>query len=102
PRVDYGGLTMNRLLAVAFRLQPYQLPKGPSWWDSDRFDMLGTMPEGATQEQVPEMMQWLLVERFCLVAHGETKEMQAYALVVGKEGVKMKPADPADDPPPDA
>jgi uncharacterized protein (TIGR03435 family) len=38
------------------------------------------------------MLQWLLVERFGLVAHGETRSMPALALVVGKGGPKMKPA----------
>ena len=39
------------------------------------------------------MLQALLVERFGLVAHREKKEVQIYALVVGKGGLKkMKPA----------
>lgn len=50
------------------------------------------------------MMQTLLAERFKLVFHRETKQMPVYALVVGKNGPKMKevevPAAPPDSPPP--
>ena len=38
--------------------------------------------------------QNLLVERFKLAVHMEKKEMQVYELVVGKNGVKMKPSPP--------
>ena len=54
------------------------------------------MPEGATKEQVPEMLQALLADRFKLAIHHDTKERSVYALVVGKGGSKLKepPADP--------
>ena len=59
-----------------------------------RFDVLAKPPAGATSEQIPEMLQDLLADRFKLVAHRETKERNVYALVVGKDGPKMKEASP--------
>jgi len=49
------------------------------------------------------MLQNLLKERFGLAVHRESKDMQMYALVVGKHGSKLKesvdqPADPNDPP----
>ena len=39
------------------------------------------------------MLQSLLAERFKLVLHRDTKEHAIYALVVGKDGPKLKPAE---------
>jgi uncharacterized protein (TIGR03435 family) len=40
------------------------------------------------------MLQTLLEERFKLVAHREKKQRPVYALVVGKDGLKIGPASP--------
>jgi uncharacterized protein (TIGR03435 family) len=58
--------------------------------NSARFDILAKIPDGAPRDQVPLMWQTLLVERFKLQIHRETKELPMYALVVGKNGPKMK------------
>jgi uncharacterized protein (TIGR03435 family) len=60
----------------------------------NRFDVMAKMPEGATKEQVPEMLQALLAERFKLAVHRDSKEHSVYALIVGKNGSKLKPAEP--------
>jgi uncharacterized protein (TIGR03435 family) len=93
-QATFGGATLQGLIRQAYRLlRPYQL-SGPSWLDSGRWDILAKLPEGATADQVPEMLRWLLAERFGLVAHEETKDLPGFALVVGKDGPKMKPAKP--------
>ena len=99
-RVDIGYWSIKQLILRAYGLSPSQA-SGPDWMDSLRFDILAKLPEGATQDQLPEMLQWLLVERFGLVAHGETKDLPGYALVLGKGGPKMKPAVPDADAPED-
>jgi uncharacterized protein (TIGR03435 family) len=95
-RVDIGNVSLADLIRIAYRLKPHQL-SGPDWMSSQRFDILAKMPEGATKEQVPEMLQALLAERFKLGIHRESKEHAMYALAVGKNGHKMKEAEP--DPP---
>ncbi len=64
-RVDIGGMSLADLIRVAYRVKPYQV-SGPDWMAPERFDVLAKMPEGATREQVPEMLQALLAERFKL------------------------------------
>jgi uncharacterized protein (TIGR03435 family) len=61
---------------------------------AERFDIQATLPQGATKEQVPEMLQALLAERFKLAIHRDHKEHAVYALVVGKNGIKMKESEP--------
>jgi len=99
-RVDIGWMSLNDMICAAYKIKAYQI-SGPDWitsagLSSQRFDVLAKMPEGATKEQVPEMLQALLAERFKLAIRHDTKERSVYALVVGKGGSKMKetPADP--------
>jgi uncharacterized protein (TIGR03435 family) len=55
-----------------------------------RFNVDAKLPAGASTDQIPEMFQSLLEERFGLTWRRETKEMQVYALLVGKDGPKLK------------
>jgi uncharacterized protein (TIGR03435 family) len=59
---------------------------------SERFDIEATMPEGASRDDAPAMLRRLLEERFKLVAHKETQEHKVLALLVSKNGTKLKPA----------
>jgi uncharacterized protein (TIGR03435 family) len=98
-RVDLGLMSLSDLICQAYKVKPYQI-SGPDWMGGiggQRFDVLAKMPDGATKDQVPEMLQALLAERFNLAIHHDTKERPVYALIVGKGGPKMKesPADPA-------
>jgi uncharacterized protein (TIGR03435 family) len=92
-RVDIGSLSLADLIRIAYKIKPYQL-SGPEWMSSLRFDVLAKMPEGASKEQVPEMLQGLLADRFKLTVHHDSKEHSVFALVVGKNGSKLKEAEP--------
>jgi uncharacterized protein (TIGR03435 family) len=66
----------------------------PDWADDQRFDVSAKLPEGATEDQLPEMFQVLLEERFKLTYHREYQEQSINALVVAKGGPKVRPAAP--------
>jgi uncharacterized protein (TIGR03435 family) len=87
-RVDIANLSLADLVRIAYRVKPYQIA-GPPWMKGTRFDIVAKLPEGASPDQAPEMLQKLLVERFKLTVHRETKEHAVYALVVGKNGPKL-------------
>jgi uncharacterized protein (TIGR03435 family) len=59
-----------------------------------RFNVQAKLPEGATEKQVPQMLQALLADRFKLVIHRDTKDHSVYALIVGKGGLKLKESEP--------
>jgi uncharacterized protein (TIGR03435 family) len=100
-RVDIGSMSLAELIRTAYRMKPYQV-SGPDWMASQRFDIMAKMPEGASKDKVPEMLQALLADRFKLTAHRESKDFPAYALIVGKNGPKLKDAEPSPAaPPPD-
>src|SRR5262249_9487472 len=54
------------------------------------WDIVAKIPDGATAAQAPQMLQALLVERFKLVLHRDTKEQSVMALVVGSGGPKLQ------------
>lgn len=93
-RVDIGYVSLSDLIPIAFKLKPHQI-SGPDWLkSSQRFDILAKFPEGATKEQLPEMLQSLLEERFHLKYHRETRDLPIYALIVAKGGHKLKDSEP--------
>jgi uncharacterized protein (TIGR03435 family) len=88
-RVDIGYLSLADLIMTAYKVKSHQVV-GPDWMKTERFDILAKMPEGATKEQVPEMLQGLLAERFKLTFHKDTREQPVYGLLVAKGGPRLK------------
>jgi uncharacterized protein (TIGR03435 family) len=88
-RVDIGFLSLADLIQAAFKVKQHQVVV-PDWAKNERFDIVAKIPDGGTKEQVPEMLQALLVERFGLKFHKESREQNVFALVVAKGGHKMK------------
>jgi uncharacterized protein (TIGR03435 family) len=91
-RLDYSSVSLKAMIQRACEVQDYQIA-GPDWMASARFDMVAKLPAGAPRSRIPEMLRALLEERFKLAIHRETREMPIYALVVGKNGPKMKEAE---------
>jgi uncharacterized protein (TIGR03435 family) len=85
--------SLMELIKMAYSVQDYQID-GPEWLRSAKFDIVAKIPAGAPRDQRPAMMMALLVERFHLAVHRESKEMPAYALVVGKSGPKLQQVKP--------
>jgi uncharacterized protein (TIGR03435 family) len=83
--------TVEMLVTWAYRMQNYQLSAGPGWIQTDKFDVEARSDAGAlTPDQTSQMVQSLLADRFLLKTHRATTEGSIYALVVGKNGLKMK------------
>ena len=62
-RVSYTFTTILNLMVDAYSVKRYQVSGGPKWLDSEQFDIVAKVPEGATKEQVKVMLQNLLQER---------------------------------------
>jgi bla regulator protein blaR1 len=87
--------TVADLIKFAYDLHPRQITKGPSWLESERYDVtakpdVGGMPN---PEQLKMMIQQLLADRFQLTFHREKKELSVYAITVGKGGAKLTKSD---------
>jgi uncharacterized protein (TIGR03435 family) len=84
--------SLKLLVVNAFNVQNFQIEGGPSWMNSDYFDIDAKTPDNTTGKQNYEMLQTLLADRFQLKVHRETHELSIYALSVGKSGPKLNPA----------
>jgi len=94
-QVHCSYLSVRDYIRIAYRVKEHQVI-GPDWLASERFDIHAKLPAGATRDQVPEMLQTLLEERFQIKMHRDSKEFPVYGVVVGKGGLKLKesPLDP--------
>ena len=86
--------TPKALLRLAYNVKSYQV-SGPEWIDTEVYAIAATVPAGASQTQANEMLRELLVERFHLAAHRQTRQVPIYVLLLGKGGPKLHEADPA-------
>ncbi len=91
-RVTYTHANLKVLMLDAYHVMYHQLD-APSWFETQLYDLSAKIPEGATQDQVPAMLQALLTERFRMVLHRETRNEPAFALVVGKTGARLRKSD---------
>jgi uncharacterized protein (TIGR03435 family) len=90
--------TFSGLLRRAFRLETYQKVTGPDWIDTAWFEIVAKLPEGASQDQIPEMLKTLLSERLQVVAKRQSRLESVYTLTVSKEGLKLKEVPPGFEP----
>jgi uncharacterized protein (TIGR03435 family) len=72
----------------------YRIVGGPDWLTTERFDIDAKSDGPASREQMMQMLQTLLADRFKLKAHHETRELRAYALTTGKSEPKIARAKP--------
>ena len=87
---------LHALINAAYSISGKLIFGGPSWMNEDRFDIdakidpadLPTPPP--TRLQLIEMLQPVLVDRFQLRVHHETRTFPAYNLVLAKGGSKLK------------
>lgn len=90
---EYICMSLNALLAEAYKLKDYQIT-GPDWLTSELYDINAKLPEGASKDDAPVMLRNLLEQRFQITAHKTTDEHKVLALIVGKNGSKLKPTPP--------
>jgi uncharacterized protein (TIGR03435 family) len=95
-RVQMTNVSVRRLVLQAYQLQESQLTGGPKWIDTERFDIAANA-DGVVNPTPPQrwkMVQSLLVERFKLKVHTESRELSTFALVLarsdGKPGGQLR------------
>ena len=86
---DYN---LKRLIAAAYDMNPETISGGPTWVESDYYDIQALTPgQGRpSHDQQMAMLQKLLADRFKLIFHRERKEFSIYALETTKDGPKLK------------
>jgi uncharacterized protein (TIGR03435 family) len=94
-----ANATLRSILQFAYRpasgrtIRAADVIGVPDWADRDRFDIEAKLESGAgpvSQEQMRPMVQSLLMDRFQLKTHWETRDMPTYNLIVAKNGARLK------------
>jgi len=96
-RFTATNITLGALLGQAYRLQGGrgnnnpQIVNAPGWISSDHFDIVAKADADVPPDQFPELVKSLLIERFKLAAHTESRELQVYALMLARSDGKLGP-----------
>lgn len=92
-RVIVQDQTLKRLIMAAYELPPSMIRGGPGWMDSARFDIQAVADERLSAQELRLLLRRLLAERFELVMHPTTKELNARVLEVADGGPKFDEKD---------
>jgi len=106
-KVVASQCTVQYLLMEAFKIKPFQISGAPGWTKDERYDIEAKPPASSASihsdpasfkspmnEEQRQMLQALLIDRFHLQFHRETK--QAPSFVLEKTGKPLKLQSPKD------
>lgn len=91
-QLDMTGAPVRLMLRNAFRVQDHQLIGVPDWANTDRYSVLAKAPNGAPVTAMPTMLTNLMVDRFRLAFHRETRETETFDLVLNDGDATLGPA----------
>jgi uncharacterized protein (TIGR03435 family) len=94
------NVSLQLLIRRAFGLQDDQILNAPGWLNSEKYDLDAKMDSATADamnkltgdqrtQQRKLMLQALLIDRIVLKTHPGMKDLQAYSLLIGKNGAKL-------------
>ena len=90
-RLRWTNVTLKEMLSVAYPADINHMYGGPVWIDTERYDVEATTSElSVSDDQYHRMLQAMFADRFRLTLHQETRLEPVYALVPGKQGIKVR------------
>jgi uncharacterized protein (TIGR03435 family) len=93
-KLNIRNKSLKDCIRLAYGVKVAQLPGGPKWAETERYDIEATAKGPADEPQLMVMLQTLLKDRFKLDFHRETRMVPGYALTVLKTGFKIHEAEP--------
>lgn len=75
---------LQSVVSLAYGVIPSRITGWPEWTRAARYDIRARTGKPSTRDEVLAMLRTLLAERFSLKVHREMREMDIYALVVGR------------------
>ncbi len=93
-KLNIRNKTLKDCIRLAYGVKVAQLPGGPKWAETERYDIEATAKSPAAEPQLMAMLQTLLKDRFKLDFHRDTKMVPGYAMTVLKTGLKIHEVEP--------
>jgi len=103
-RVVARGMTVRYLIAEAYRMDDSQVVGGPAWIDNERFHIEAKPPDSVASryiapgdplksppDEIRQMLQNLLAERFQLKVHVQQSKGRIYELVRNNRPLRLSP-----------
>lgn len=95
------GITLEKLIQMAYRLQDSQLSGGPDWLKTQKFDIDAKLTPSVAQGMLQHTkdsksfddqvaLKTLLSQYFKLTVHTENKNLPVYELLVAEGGPKLQ------------
>ena len=91
-RVTLTNTTLKNALARAYQVKFANQVEGPMWITTERYDIAAKAPDNTPASQIPAMLRALLIERFNLALHQETRPLPGYALSLRGGTLKIRKA----------
>lgn len=85
-----SNVPLRLMIKLMYKINDSQIVGGPGWMNDELYDVEGKAESPSTLDQLHEMFQTLLADRFKLQFHRETREQRAYVLTVDRGGSKLK------------
>jgi uncharacterized protein (TIGR03435 family) len=89
--VTIANMPLKSILMYVYDARFDQISGGPAWIDQDRWDIAAKSETKLDDPQRRRLLQSLIEERFRLLVRRESREGQIFALVVAKNGPKLRP-----------
>lgn len=92
-RLTVTNLPLKMLIGFAYEMQDFRVNGGPAALMSAKFDIVAKASGGRTltPKEMRPLVKNLLIERFKLNAHTESREMRAYDLVIARSDGRLGP-----------
>ncbi len=87
------NIPLRLMIRAAYKVEDEQIIGGPPWQLSSKFDITAKPEDGAvaTEDALRERLKALLVDRFKLKTHTESRDMNVSALVLAHSDGKLGP-----------
>jgi bla regulator protein blaR1 len=98
---------LQQVIRAAYGVEDDRIIDAPAWLNSEKYDFEakgdnsgGTDPRNLSADQIileeGRILQQVLADRLKLALHRETKDLPVYALVLAKDGPKLRESKPGD------
>ncbi len=88
-QLDIRHASVKQLISMAYGMPEFRIFGGPSWIQSDHYDIQAKASAPAGLEEMQKLVQSILVDRFKLSLRREEREMGTLELIVAKGGPKL-------------
>ena len=97
-RFEFYATTIQMFVRIAWNVPEDRISGGPSWIDTDRFDVIAKTAKTVPMETQRRLLQAILAERFGLAVHTDEKPIAVFLLTAGKR-VQLKESSGSDEEP---